>query len=192
MKKNLFLLSVCLLILYAAITPDKLPAQSSALPKVELSFVFERQSGFSSNQFAVWIEDLRGNLVKTLYATKFTASGGWAKRNTSLPLWVSKAGLSALGKAEIDALSRATPRNGALSCTWDGSGKNGISAPAGEYRIFLEATLKEDNRVVYSAPFTLGSGGAGRAEEAAVKTEYFGSRTKERGMIGGVKVIYRP
>ena len=184
--KNVFLLAVfCLLFSWT-----NLAAQNTAPSGgVEVSFMFNRQSGFSTNQFAIWIEDSRGNVVKTLYATKFTATGGWSKRPQSIPLWVQKSGLSALNKKDIDALTGSTPRNGSLSYRWDGLDKNGNRASAGEYRLFLEATLRGDDGVLYNAPFTLGGG---TASEAEVKATYFGSGTRERGMIENVKVVYRP
>ena len=188
--KNVYLISAFCLFLSLANLGAQNNAQNSI---VEISFKFNRQRGFSTNQFAVWIEDLRGNTVKTLYATKFTASGGWEKRPQSIPLWVQKSGISALNKNEIDALTGSTPRAGTLSYRWDGLDKNGSPAAAGEYRIFLEATLRGDNRVLYSAQFTLGSN-TGRAAvasvEAEVKASYFGNDTKERGMIENVKVFY--
>jgi len=166
-------------------------AQSSGAGKVEVSFAFRRQSGFSTNQFAVWIEDSRGVLVKTLFATKFTAGGGYAKRPASIPLWVSKAGLSSMDKKAIDAFSGATPRNGTLIYRWDGTDKNGIPAAHGEYQVFIEGTLKDDNKVLYSAPVTLGSGKDFNIETAP-GPQYSGSRTQERGMIGNVKVSFQP
>jgi hypothetical protein len=186
MKKIIFLTFFCLVFSWA------LFAQNSASPaKVEVSFNFHKQSGFSTNQFAVWIEDSRGNVVKTIFATKFTAGGGWSKRAESIPLWVSKSGLSSMNKNDIDAFSGATPRTGALSYRWDGLDKNGSSLPGGEYQVFLEATLKRDDRVLYSAPVILGNGG-GNPVEAAPKAVYFGTGTKERGMVENVKVVYRP
>jgi len=154
---------------------------------MEISFTYNSQRGFSSNQFAIWIEDCQGNLVTTLYTTKFTAAGGWSKRPNSLPLWVQKSGLSALAKKEIDAFTGATPKTGAQCYRWDGKDKNGNLAAPGEYRVFLEATLRDQNRVLYSASFTPVSG---RHAEAEVKAEYFGSGTAERGMIEKVKVLF--
>ena len=183
MKKIIFFAVFCLVLSLA-----QMAAQSS-VSVTEISFTFERQRGFSTNQFAVWIEDSRGGLVKTLFATKFTAGGGWSKRPESVPLWVEKSGLASMNKKDIDAFSGATPRNGALSYRWDGRDKNGNPASPGEYKIFLEATLRSENRVLYSAPFTLGSRSPSEAE---IKPGYFGSGSAERNMIGNVRVTYRP
>ena len=154
---------------------------------IDVSFVFNRQNGFSTNQYALWIEDSQGNLVKTLYATKFTATGGWAKRPESIPLWVSKSGLSTMAKNDIDAFTGATPRTGTMNYRWDGTDKNGKPLGPGEYKVFLEATLRGENRVLFSASVSLGS-----HVETEAKPVYFGSGTKERGMIENVKLVYRP
>ena len=185
MKKLLFVAVFCFLF-----SLTHLVAQSSG-SAVEISFSYNRMSGFSSNQFAVWIEEGNGKFVRTLFATKFTASGGWAKRAFSLPQWVGKSGLSGLNKKDVDAFSGATPRAGALSYRWDGTDSNGVRMAPGDYRIFLEATLREDSRVLYSASFTLGSG-TGNPTEADIRSVYFGGRTFERTMIENVKVLYRP
>jgi len=187
MRKLSFIAVFCLLFSWTHIAAQS-PASISG---AEISFSFNKQSGFSSNQFAVWIEDSKGNLVKTLFATKYTASGGWAKRASSIPLWVNKSGLSGLDKKDIDAFSGATPRTGALNYRWDGTDKNGGRVAPGEYRVFLEATLRDDNRVLCSASITPGSG-TGNLVEAEIKTMYFGSKTNERKMIENVKVLYRP
>ena len=55
---------------------------------VEISFIYEKISGSASNQFAIWIEDMGGNHIRTLYATKWTARGGYKSRPDSIPIWV--------------------------------------------------------------------------------------------------------
>jgi len=86
--------------------------------------------------------------------------------------------------------SGTTDRTGTQNYRWDGTDKNGNRLADGEYRIFLEATLRGENRVLYSAPVTLGSG-SGSPVEADVSVQYFGSGTAERVMIEGVRVVYR-
>jgi len=187
MKKVLFCVLFCLA-LSLAYTQNAEPFSGIAI-----SFTFNRQSGTSSNQFAVWIEDSQGDFVTTLFATRYTATGGWQRRPLSIPLWVRQSGLSAMSRDDIDAFSGATPRAGAVSYRWDGRDRNGNLFPPGGYRIVLEATLRGENRVLYSAPFTMGStSSAATVVDPEVTIEYFGSGTRERGMIEQVRVSYLP
>jgi len=191
MKKVLFIAVFCSVLSLACAANQGSANPANANPaSAEISFTFNRQSGSSSNQYAVWIEDSSGNFVKTLYATRYTANGGWERRPQSIPLWVSKSGLSALPKKDIDAFSGATPRTGTQSYRWDGTDKNGNPLPSGEYQLFLEATLRGDNRVLYSASITLGNS-QGIPTETFVAARYFGSSTSEWGMIEDVRVAYR-
>jgi hypothetical protein len=153
---------------------------------VEVSFTYTKQSGFASNQFAVWVEDSQGVYVKTLYATKFTAGGGWKRRALSLPLWVKQSNLAGMDKKAVDALTGATPKNGALKYTWDGTDSGGKALADGEYKVFVEATLRNENSALYTAAVKLGESG-----QAAATVQYSGSSSAERGMIGPVTVTYR-
>ena len=170
------------LALFTLVIPGIVSAQSK---NVEINFTYTKQSGFSSNQFAVWIEDARGNYIKTLYATRFTAAGGWQKRELSLPLWVKQSNLAAMNKAQIDALTGPTPKNGNLRYVWDGTDSAGRPVSAGEYRVILEATLRNENCVVYTAVIKLGEHGT-----VTPQARYSGSSAAERGMIGQVTVSY--
>jgi hypothetical protein len=164
-------------------------AQTASSPgTVEISFTYTRQSGFASNQFAVWIEDAQGRYVKTLYATRFTAEGGYAIRLESIPDWVKKSRLADMSKTQVDALTGATPKTGLLSYRWNGTDQAGAAVPAGEYRIFLEASLRGGNRVLYSAPVQLGASSG----PAVLQPQYFGNDTRVRAMISGVKVSSAP
>ncbi|MDR1238769.1 MAG: DUF2271 domain-containing protein [Treponema sp.] len=164
-------------------------AQSnSSAGTVEISFTYTRQSGVGSNQFAVWITDAQGNYVKTLYATRFTATGGYAKRPQSIPDWVKQSDLASLGKEQVDAFTGPTPQAGALRYRWDGTDHAGAAVPSGEYRVFLEASIRNENRVLYSALVQLGAA-SGPVELAP---QYFGRDTKVRAMISGVTVSFQP
>jgi len=177
MKRVFFVLILLALFLTNA-------AAQQAAAAAELTFTFTRQGGFSTNQFAVWIENAQGRHVKTLYATRFTANGGWKRRPASIPVWVKQSGLSDLSKAQVDALTGATPRTGTLSYKWDGTDSRGAALPAGDYVLILEGTLRSENQVIYSAPIKIGQGAA----SARVSVEYKGNSTAERSMIGDVKV----
>ncbi|MDR3201020.1 MAG: DUF2271 domain-containing protein [Spirochaetales bacterium] len=163
-------------------------AAAQAKSSVEVSFAFTRQTGSGSNQFAVWIEDSAGRHIKTLFATRFTARGGWQKREQSIPQWVKQSALSKMTTGEIDAFTGATPSVSTQTFTWNGTDAKGAAVPAGEYRVHVEATLRGEDRVIYSAAVQLGGAGG----EAEVKSRYFGTGTSERGMIGGVKVRVIP
>jgi hypothetical protein len=90
-----------------------------------------------------------------------------------------------MNKSRIDALTGATPRSGTLRYVWDGTSEAGLAAAAGTYRVFVEATLRNENRVLYTADITLGESGA-----VTPQPRYFGNGTAERGMIGQVTVTF--
>jgi len=156
----------------------------------EITFTYTRQSGSASNQYAVWIEDVNGKHVKTLYATRWTANGGFSRRPASIPLWVQKSGLAGMSGAQVDAVSGATPSTGAVTLVWDGTDSKGAAVSNGNYMLILEATLRWENQAYYRAPIALGQG----AVAAKVNVEYTeGERdaAAERLMIRdvGVKVL---
>jgi hypothetical protein len=177
MKRLYFIVLLITLILTGA-------AAQTSQPAAELTFTFTRQTGAASNQIAVWIADAQGKYIKTVYAARYTADGGWKRRASSIPVWVKQSGLSDMTKAQVDALTGATPRTGALTYTWDGTDSRGAPVPAGNYVIVLEGTLRWENQVYYRAPIRLGQGPAA----VQVSVEYVGDPGSERTMIGDVKV----
>ena len=117
--------------------------------RLEISFKFQR-GGIASSQYAIWIEDEAGRLVRTLYATSFTAKGGYEYRKEALPVWVGKAKPQAMSSIQVDAITGATPQNGLLTYQWDGTDHQGNHVPAGKYTFFVEGTLYWESRVIYS------------------------------------------
>jgi len=141
MKKTIALALACLLLLVFAACAKQAPGPEPGTPgTVAVSFDFERQSGYSTNQFAVWIEDMEGNVVKTLFATRFTAAGGYEKRPGSLTNWVDKAVRS--GITDADAVAGATPKSGPCAYVWDCTDERGNAVPAGAYCFFVEHTFR--------------------------------------------------
>lgn len=175
---------IIFIMIFLALSLTGVTAQQSSQAAAELTFYFTRQSGRATNQFAVWVEDTQGKYINTLYAAKFTATGGWKQRETSIPVWVKQSSLSTMAKAQVDALTGATPKTGSLTYTWDGKDSKGAVVPAGDYVIFLEGTLRWENQVLCRAPIRLGQGTA----SAQVSVNYSGDSTEERSMISGVKV----
>ncbi|MCD8317839.1 MAG: DUF2271 domain-containing protein, partial [Paraprevotella sp.] len=117
--------------------------------RVTVAFDFKR-GGIASSQYAIWIENEKGELVRTLYATSFTARGGYSYREDALPLWVEKARPSNMDASQVDAVTGTTPQNGPLAYTWDGTDSRGNAVPAGNYRLFVEGTLYWKSRVLYT------------------------------------------
>ena len=182
--KRIFVFFVFFAVL--ALTVATAQDASAGQAVAELSFTFTKQSGHSSNQFAVWVEDAGGVYVKTLYATRYTANGGYKRRATSLPQWVKQSGLAGMSKAQVDALTGATPKTGTLTYRWDGTDSLGAALPAGNYVIRLEGTLRGENQVYYRAPVQIGQEGV-RPGAVEVSVEYTGTANAERSMISGVK-----
>jgi hypothetical protein len=180
--KKLFFIMLCLFAVSAIF---------AQVNKVEINFVYSIQKGFASNQFAVWIEDAQGKYIKTLYATKFTANGGWKRREHSLPLWVKQSSLAEMSKAQIDAITAPTPKAGKLDFTWDYTDSAGRKVADGEYKIFIEATLRNENHVIYTASINSAANNQQTAGNTiALEPQYFGSNTDDRGMISRVTVKY--
>ncbi|MBA4348110.1 MAG: DUF2271 domain-containing protein [Clostridiales bacterium] len=163
---------------------------------VTVSFSFEKQQGYASNQFAVWVEDMDGNLIKTLYVTKFTAKGGFEKRPDALPVWVARSGLAQ--DANVDAATGATPKVGEVSFVWDLADESGARVADGTYRFFVEGTLRWKNQVLYTGEITLD--GSATTAEAAAEYTYAEStdapaltvESVENSMISGVMAEYIP
>jgi hypothetical protein len=182
MKKLTFFFILTVFVLTSA-AAQQAAAQQTA-PTLEVTFTYTRQSGSASNQFAVWIEDTQGKYIKTLNVTKWTSNGGYSKRPATIPVWVKKADPSKLTKAQIDAISAATPQTGTVTCAWDGTDSKGAALPTGDYVLVIEGTLRWENQVYYRAPISLGKG----AMTPKVNVEYVGDATAERAMIKDVKV----
>jgi hypothetical protein len=185
MKKITLFVILTVLVLTSAAAQQAAAQQAvQTAATLEVTFTYTRQSGSASNQFAVWIEDTQGKYIKTLNVTKWTANGGFSRRPSSIPMWVKKADPSKMTKAQIDAVSSATPQTGTVTCTWDGSDSNGAALPTGDYVLVIEGTLRWENQVYYRTPISLGKG----TMTPRVNAEYVGDATAERAMIKDVKV----
>ena len=163
-----------------------------------ITFEYKRQSGSASNQFAVWIEDADGRLIKTLYATLYTVGGGYKSRPDSIPVWVEKSSLRDKDREDFDAITGATPRDGTLTYIWDLTDDTGADVSPGTYTYCIEATLRWKNRVYFTGTVDIGE----IAEVTDASAEYVfeadgghpaltGSSAETR-MIRSVTAVYRP
>lgn len=157
--------------------------------KVEITFDFNRiEKDYANNQFAVWIEDLSGSLVKTIFVTKFTAKKGWKEREEALPEWTKKSNISKLKKKQVDAISGATPSAQTLIYEWKGDNSEGDYVEAGEYKYFVEANYLWDNEVIYS-----GSIYFGEEENSSIAEAWYSSdEASKSNIIENVSAKYIP
>lgn len=154
---------------------------------VSIEFDYSRMSGKASNQIALWVEDETGSLIKTLFATDFTAARrGYRSREDALRAWVLAAGPEGMSDVELDAISSATPASGTQHFEWDLTDMDGQSVPAGKYFIKLEGTLYWSSNVLYTCMIDIGSTKPGELEVHLVRSEP--DNTDNETMIQNVRM----
>ena len=176
------------------------PADPSELDggMVEISFDFKKQSGHASNQFAVWIAYQNGDFLDTIYATEFTAEGGFKNRPDSISNWTKISGLNQMTKEEVDTITGPTPKEGRLTFTWDMIYDDGSRVPPGKYIVYVEGSLRWKNSVIYSAVIDTEAGETtieadrefifeGNDDQPALD-----ENSDEAGMIGPVTIKFIP
>jgi hypothetical protein len=186
--KKLFLLISALTVLLSGCAKAPSNAEPSPTPEhnyAEISFDFKHTKDIASNQFAVWIEDSDGNVIQTLFVTRFTGDGGWKKRDDALPVWVDKSGIS---EEKTDARSGATPQSGGLSYIWDCTDANGQPVPSGDYKFLVEGTIFWQDDVIYGGVITVG----GEAQTIEADPGYRTEESKKSDMITNVQATYTP
>ena len=175
---------------------------SSALPsfnrRLEVSFDYQRQAGPGSNQYAVWIENEKGDVVKTLFVTSYTTKGrarggeqpkrGYIVRPACVPTWVKTVKADEKTDQQLDAVTGATPQaGGTQTFTWDFTDEQGKAVPQGNYKVVVEATLFFDSDIIYLGTFST------KDKEGDVKLT--STLTKEdeqhKNMVTNVKAVLK-
>jgi hypothetical protein len=156
---------------------------------VKISYVLHRIPKIASNQVAAWIEDESGIYVKTLFATRFSAQGGFKKRPHSLPEWVKASNWENASPAEVDAVSGATQKAGTIELTWDCTDRYGKPVAAGIYVYKIEGNIFWDNRVVWQGRIAV----SGARNSSTAKPAYFPDDAAEQGsLIERVHAVFEP
>ena len=160
-KKILFLMIAAMLLSVVAVAQNS----KKAAKTLEVSFNYQKQGGPGSNQYAIWIENEKGEFVKTLFVTSYTSKGrsrggekaqrGYIVRPTCVPVWVKTSKAEEKTDQQLDAVTGATPQNsGTQTFTWDFTDEQGKAVPQGTYKIKVEATLYFDSDILYTGSFS--------------------------------------
>ncbi|MCR4860432.1 MAG: DUF2271 domain-containing protein [Bacteroidales bacterium] len=170
---------------------------ASCAPKpgsLEISFNYTKQAGPGSNQYAVWIENAQGQVVKTLFVTEFSSKGrsrdgskparGYTYRTSCVPTWVKHVDAENLTDEQMDAFTGATPaESGVQTFAWDFTDQAGKMVPKGTYRFYVEATYNGASVVTHCGEVGFGA----PAADLPVETSYT-EKTEDRiDMITDVK-----
>jgi hypothetical protein len=156
--------------------------------RLEVAFTCDNLLMVASNQYAIWIEDMDGNYVDTLYVTRYTAGEGHRRRPQSIREWVAAADPGNMRASEIDAIAGATPKPGNYVVCWDFTDGKGNPVTGSRYRYFIEGTLYMDDDVMYSGVIHLGDD----AWEEYPEPEYTVADSEYKAMLSNVRVAYYP
>lgn len=154
-----------------------------------LVYTYRPKASAWANQQAAWIENDRGQVVRTLLATRFTTQGGYRKRSMSIPVWVQRSGLAQMKSAQVDAVTGATPKAGEQRLVWDGKDDSGRPLPDGTYRVFLEATLYKYSDLLVQGSFI--KGGTDQNVKMEARLEREPEQAENRDMVSNVEAFYK-
>jgi len=154
MEKYYFLLSA--LVLSTLLNSSIIAQDQNQEKKVIISYTWTRIQSHGSNQIAVWIEDTLQNHICTLFATRFTTTGGYLKRPLALGEWTGKFDLKNAPKEEVDAVTGSTPESGKQILTWNGKDKTGQTVPAGTYIVRMEANILDADKMFFRGEIKIG------------------------------------
>lgn len=173
-------------------------AQAKKGKTLEVSFNYLKQAGPGSNQYAVWIENEKGEVVKTLFVTSFTTKGrvrgteqpmrGYLKRPNCVPTWVKTVKAESLSDQQLDAVTGATPKaNGKQTFSWDFTDQQGKKVKDGKYYVKVEATLYQASSIVYTGSFS----SKDKAGNVALTSKLSEPNETHKDMITDVKAVIK-
>ena len=165
---------------------------------LEVSFDYQKQPGPGSNQYAVWIENEKGDVVKTLFVTSYTTKGrargseqpkrGYIVRPNCVPTWVNAAKANEQTDQQLDAFTGATPQaGGTQTFTWNFTDQQGKVVPKGIYKVFVEATLYQASDIIYSGTFSTKD----KAGNVVLTSKLTEPDEKHKDMVTNVKAVLK-
>lgn len=173
-------------------------AQKVKAKSLEVSFNYQKQAGPGSNQYAIWIENEKGEVVKTLFVTSYTTKGrvrgneepmrGYVKRPNCVPTWVKTVKANNLSDQQLDAVTGATPKvSGRQTFTWDFTDQQGKKVKKGKYCIKVEATLYQASNIIYSGTFSTQD----RVGNVTLTSKLSEQKESHKDMITDVKAVLK-
>jgi len=164
-------------------------SDQAASGTASITYDLHRIPGGGSNQIALWIEDEDGNCLKSLYATRFGADGGFKRRPDTLSEWVRVSDWENASSAEVDAVSGATQAAGTQTVVWDLTDRQGVPVAAGTYLYKIEGNISGANRVVWQGRIDVG----GSESTSEAKATFFPPEAAEKGLLlEKVRAVYKP
>ena len=164
-QKKMIIAALAAMLLATPAMVQSKKGEAAKAQTLEVSFDYQRQAGPGSNQYAVWIENEKGDVVKTLFVTSYTTKGrarggeqpkrGYIVRPACVPTWVKIVKADEKTDQQLDAITGATPQaGGTQTFTWDFTDEQGKAVPQGNYKVVVEATLFFDSDIIYSGTFS--------------------------------------
>ena len=193
-----FIAIIAALLLTVPVMVQSKKVQAKKSKTLEVSFDYQRQAGPGSNQYAVWIENEKGEVVKTLFVTSYTTKGrarggeqpkrGYIVRPACVPTWVKSVNAEAKTDQQLDAFTGATPQaGGTQTFTWDFTDEEGNAVPKGTYKVFVEATLYQTSDIIYSGTFS----SKDKAGDITLTSTLTKPDEQHKDMVTNVKAVLR-
>ena len=147
--------------------------------RVKISYYLHYQPRMASNQFAIWIEDADGNYIATVFATRYTAMGGYERRPLSLPEWRRASDWGQAKSEYVDAVSGATPMSGWHANIWDCKDEHGRPVPPGRYFYRVEGNIFWENMVIWTGEIEISDS----PDQSQAEPQYIPERAHRKGIL---------
>lgn len=131
---------------------------------LEVRFFFDTPSNIEPTYHtAIWLEDGKGNLVKTLYVSQ-ELSGSAYKVGEACPDWVSKAEWDKAPESDVAAVTAPTPNVGAAEMAFDLAA---LKIAPGTYGFRFQVHVTEQYNLLYRGDVNVGGEAAALTLETA-------------------------
>jgi hypothetical protein len=152
--------------------------------KLQISYLVT--SDDASRFTAIWLENEKGELVKTLFVSNELAQGAFTVEGDICPDWGKKAHWEKASQAQVDAVSGPTPSAGSGSLSFDLK-KQGILP--GVYFYCMQVHIHENYNILFRGKILLGE----KPAEAQAEVFYSPARYESaQDLVRDVKARYTP